>query len=232
MIKMNMNPHNICTLDPKSNCISCKNNFKIDCKFNIKHTILSMLLIYSFLIISLFGLFFIGLITGIWWMLITYIIFIFLFFIVIEPRVTCSHCPYYAERRLRFKCTGNMITPKIWKYHPEPINNYEKAITFIGFVFLGAFPIFSEIFGIWFYYSNGLSIFNQSFFGLIIILISTILTCTIFYMVFFLVYCPRCINFSCFFNKVPKSIVDEYLKKNPIIRRAWEKNGYKLNTKK
>jgi len=232
MVMMNRNPYNICTFDPKSNCKSCTNNNKIDCKFNIKYTILSMLVINSFLIISIFGLFYLGLITGIWWMLIVYVIFVFLFFILIEPRVTCSHCPYYAERRLRFKCTGNMITPKLWKYHPEPINNSEKAVTFTGFVFLGAFPIFSELFGIWFFYSNGFSLFNQSFFALIVILISTILTCTIFYTLFLSVYCQRCVNFSCYFNKVPKEIVDEYLKKNTVIRKAWEKNGYHLINKK
>ncbi len=232
MVKMNRNPYNICTIDPKSNCISCKNNYKIDCKFNIKHTILSILVINSFLIISLLGLFYIGMITGIWWMLILYIIFTLLFFILIEPRVTCSHCPYYAERRLCFNCTGNMITPKIWKYNPEPINKYEKAVTFNGFIFLGAFPIFSELFGIWFLYSNGFNFLNHSFFGLILILISTTLTCTIFYALFLLLYCPRCVNFSCYFNKVPKLIVDEYLKKNPVIRKAWEKKGYKINTKR
>ena len=232
MVKMNKNPYNICTLDPKSNCISCKNINKIDCKFNIKHTILSMLVINSFLIISLFSLFYIGMITRIWWIPLIYITYILLFFILIEPRVTCSHCPYYAERRLRFKCTGNMITPKIWKYHPEPINKYEKAITFIGFVFLAAFPILSELFGIWFLYSNGFNFFNQSFLVLIFILISTTLTCIIFYAAFLLLYCPRCINFSCYFNKVPKIIIDEYLKKNPVIRKAWEKNGYELNIKR
>ena len=231
MIKMNRNPYNICTLDPKSNCISCNNNYKIDCKFNIKHAILSMLIVNSFLIISIIGLFFIGIVTGIWWMLITFVIFIFLFFIVIQPRVTCSHCPYYAEGRLRSNCTGNLITPKIWKYHPEPINIYEKAVTIIGFIFLGAFPIFSELFGIWFFYYNGFNIFNQSFLGLIFIFISTILTCIIFFALFLLIYCPRCINFSCYFNKVPKTIVDEYLKKNPFIRKVWEKNGYKFNNK-
>lgn len=229
---MNRNPYNICTLDPKSNCVSCKNNFKIHCKFNIKHTIISMLVINSFLIISLFSLFYVGLITGEWQMLIIYIIFILLFFILIEPRVTCSHCPYYSERRLRFNCTGNMITPKIWKYHPEPINKYEKAITLFGFIFLGAFPLFSELFGIWFLYSNDFNFLDNSFFALVLFLISTILTLTIFYTVFLLLYCPRCVNFSCYFNKVPKLIVDEYLKKNPVFRNAWEKNGYKLDTKR
>ena len=225
---MNRNPYNICTLDQNSNCTKCKNNNKIHCKLNIKHTILSMFVIGLFLTVSIIGLFYIGIITGIWWMLIIFIIFTFLFFVVIESRITCSQCPYYAEKRLRFNCTGNMVTPKIWKYNPDPINKYEKTVTFIGFVFLGSFPIFSELFGMWYFHSNGFDIFDQSFLGLVFILISTIVSCILFFAVFLLIYCPRCINFSCLFNKVPKSIVDEYLKKNPVIRKAWEKNERKF----
>ena len=41
--------------------------------------------------------------------------------------------------------------------------------------------------------------------------------------------CARCINFSCVFNHVPKEVVDDFLKKNPIMKEAWEKTGYKLN---
>jgi len=229
---MNRNPYKLCTLNPKSNCHNCKNKDKIDCRFNIKHTIVSMLVVGSFLIVSVMGLFYIGRVTGLWWILLVFIIYIGLFFILIAPRITCSHCPYYAEKRLRFHCTGNMLTPKIWKYHPEPINKYEKAVTVIGFAFLGAFPIFSELYGIWFFYANGFNILDPAVLGLIIIFIATILTCILFFAVFLLLYCPRCINFSCFFNKVPKSIVDEYLKKNPVIRKAWEKSGYDLNSTK
>jgi hypothetical protein len=191
-----------------------------------------MIVVGLFLIVSIIGLFYVSSATGIWWILIIFIFFIFLFFVVIEPRVTCSHCPYYAEKRLRFNCTGNMFIPKIWKYHPEPINKYEKVVTLIGFLFLGLFPIFFELFGVWYFYSIGFNILNRSFLGLVIILTSTVIMCIIFFAFFILIYCPRCINFSCFFNKVPKSIVDEYLRKNPVIRKAWEKNGYFIRTVK
>ena len=109
------------------------------------------------------SLYYLGKETGIWWIFLIFIFFIFLFFIIIEPRVTCCHCPYYAEKRIRFRCTGNIILPKIWKYRPEPINKYEKVVTFIGFAFLGLFPIFAEIFGLWYFYSNGVNIFDLSF---------------------------------------------------------------------
>ena len=120
-----------------------------------------------------------------------------------------------------------MILPKIWKYHPEPITKYEKVVTIAGFIFLGAYPIFAELYGIWYFHSNSIKNFDLSLLGLVFIFIATIILCIFFYSVFLLLFCPRCINFSCFFNRVPKSIVDEYLKKNPLIRNAWEKHGYK-----
>ena len=42
--------------------------------------------------------------------------------------------------------------------------------------------------------------------------------------------CAQCVNFSCIFNRVPKVIVDDYLKKDPIMNDAWERDGYKLAT--
>ena len=41
--------------------------------------------------------------------------------------------------------------------------------------------------------------------------------------------CPSCLNFSCPLNQVPKRTVDEFLKRNPVMREAWEKAGYEIN---
>jgi hypothetical protein len=41
-------------------------------------------------------------------------------------------------------------------------------------------------------------------------------------------FCSKCVNFSCPLNHVPKSMVDEYLERNPVMKEAWEKSGYKL----
>ena len=43
--------------------------------------------------------------------------------------------------------------------------------------------------------------------------------------------CLRCVNFSCPFNRVPKNVVDGFLKENPKMRKAWEKKGYRLGPK-
>jgi hypothetical protein len=41
--------------------------------------------------------------------------------------------------------------------------------------------------------------------------------------------CAKCINFSCPLNRVPKEVVDDFLNRNPIMKKAWEKAGYRLN---
>ena len=228
MIKINRNPYNICTLNPNSNCNNCKNNRKIDCKFNIKHSIRSMTIIFSFIITSTIGLYYISLLIQNLWILIIFLIYIFLLFIIIEPFVTCSHCPFYAEKRFRFNCTGNILTPKIWKYNTKPINKYEQAITLVAFIIFYAYPILSEIYGLWHLYENGYSITSQTFLILSFIFLLNMIICVIFIYLFLLVYCPKCINFSCIFNRVPKSNVDEYLNKNPIIKEAWKNSGYKF----
>jgi hypothetical protein len=40
--------------------------------------------------------------------------------------------------------------------------------------------------------------------------------------------CPRCVNFSCPLNRVPKAVVDEYLRRNPVMRGAWEQSGWQI----
>ena len=42
-------------------------------------------------------------------------------------------------------------------------------------------------------------------------------------------YCSQCVNFSCPLNTVPKATVDAYLRKNRVMREAWEQDGYQLD---
>jgi hypothetical protein len=41
--------------------------------------------------------------------------------------------------------------------------------------------------------------------------------------------CTDCINFSCPLNRVSKSVRNEFIKRNIIIKRAWEEAGYKID---
>ena len=49
-----------------------------------------------------------------------------------------------------------------------------------------------------------------------------------FFLVLWANNCPRCVNFSCPFNKAPKELVDAYLMMNPEMKEAWIKEGYEL----
>jgi hypothetical protein len=42
-------------------------------------------------------------------------------------------------------------------------------------------------------------------------------------------FCTSCVNFSCPLNKVSKPIIDEYLRKNDVMREAWERSGWQLD---
>jgi hypothetical protein len=218
---MDTNPFKICTLNHNSNCKGCNINGKLDCKLDKKQQKKSMISVFNFVIIAIIGLIFTGFITGIWGLLLVFIIFIGLFFFVIEPKINCSHCPYYAENTRFMNCPGNNFFPKLWKYNPKPIKSIEKTGSIFGFAFMGLFPLISEIYGLWFVYSNNLSFTQNINLGLIIFLILTIISYFIFISFFLISFCPRCINFSCKLNRVPKELVDEYLKKNPVIKDAW-----------
>ncbi len=221
---MNRNPYNICTLDPNSNCNKCKNKGKLDCKLDKNQQKISMKTVFSFIIIATFGLIITGKITNFWWLLLIYIIFIVLFFFIIEIKLNCSHCPYYAENKKFLNCPGNNFFPKIWKYNPKPISPIEKFGSFLGFAFLGCFPIASELYCIWFILSIDPNSNIYKILGSLVILITTIISYLVFISLFLLKFCPKCINFSCQFNKVPKDLVDEYMKRNPVIRDAWKKS--------
>lgn len=220
---MNKNPFNICTFNSNSNCNECKNQDKLDCKLDKNQQKISMLAVSSSLIIGVFGLIITGLIIGNWQILILYIVFIFLFFFVIEIRLTCTHCPYYAEKSRHLDCPGNNIFPKIWKFRPEPMNRYEKFGSTFGFILISAIPLLSQLYSIWFFLSNNPNASWVLIIALFGVLIATILSFLMFYSLFLLTFCQRCINFSCQFNKVPKDLVNEYLKRNPVIKNAWEK---------
>ena len=220
---MNKNPFNICTFKTDSKCNECKNQDKLDCKLDKNQQKMSMLVIFSSLLIGAIGLILAGLITDNWWILIFYIAFILLFFFVIENRITCSHCPYYAEKSIRLNCPGNNIFPKIWQFHPEPMNIYEKIGSTVGFVIIGATPLISQIYSIWSILSNNPDASWIIIIALIGLLLATILIFLLFYTLFLFNFCRRCINFSCHFNKVPRELVKEYLKRNPVIEKAWKK---------
>jgi hypothetical protein len=218
---MAKNNAGLCTFDSNAPCSTCGNKGEIFCKPDENKVIVSHLLEGSFVLMAMFGTGVISVLFGTIWPMLVFAIFSALFFLVIQPRITCSHCPYYAEDRFFLHCTENHFSPKIWRYHPEPITLWEKIGTVVGFTFLGAYPVLVELYGIYVLWMNHSD--SVALLGVIGVFIGTMLTLTLFYVVFFLLYCPHCVNFSCVFNKVPEEYVQRYLERNPIIQQAWKR---------
>ena len=210
---------NLCTFDPNAPCSTCGNNGKIFCKPDENKVIVSHLLEGSFIIMAVLGTGLTSILIGSLWPVFVFSIFSALFFLVIQPRITCSHCPYYAEDRIFLHCTENHFSPKIWRYHPERITHWEKIGTVIGFAFLGMFPLIVELYGVFVFWISNPDLI--SLFSVAGVFVGTLLTLALFYVVFFLLYCPHCVNFSCVFNKVPEEYAQRYLERNPVIKRAW-----------
>jgi hypothetical protein len=228
--KMNSkNPHNTCTWDEKADCEGCDIKGKLACKWDKK--ILSGFhgIAWPPLIMAVFGIVVVGFLTGVWWPLIAYVVYFFLMFGFFEIRFLCSHCPYYAEGGKVLHCLANHGSFKFWRYHPEPLNRFEKFMMYflISTVFF-VFPLLVLGYGIWIlsinYETHGLI----ALLGVIGIAIAVIVSSFSFYSTLRIFYCNRCVNFSCPLNTVPKQTIDEYLRKNDVIREAWEKSGWQL----
>ena len=165
---------------------------------------------------------FTGLLTENWLFLIAYGVFIVLFFTIIEMRILCRHCPYYAREGRTIHCHANEGLPRLWKYDPKPLNKLEKLLFILCIIFLGVFPIVTEVYGIWWIYNDYARYGYFVALGLIGITITTTITLIVWLIGLRLFFCPNCVNFSCPLNRVPRNLVDAYLEKNPIMKKAWK----------
>lgn len=221
---------NNCTWDMQVDCTSCQIDGKLACKWDKKILGAFHGISLPTVILALMGMVMVGFITRAWWPLISYIVYFVVIFNVFEIRFLCSHCPYYAEDGKVLHCLANHGSLKIWRYHPEPMNQFEKfmmhfLLTTVFFVF----PLSVSGYGIGylvFNYSNyGLS----ALLGLIGIFIGTLASSLSFLNSLKQFFCTRCMNFSCPLNTVSKPVIDAYLRKNDVMRRAWIKSGWQLD---
>jgi hypothetical protein len=224
------NPHNICTWDERSDCANCGIQGELHCKWDKK-------ILHGFyatslppIAIAIFGMVVVGILTGAWWMLIAYVIYIPLMLGIFETRFLCSHCPYYAEDSKTLHCLANHGNPKIWRYRPGPLNRLEKLMMVslaIAMIFFLA-PLVVEGYGIWFVAVNYAEYGLISLMGLVGIMVASLLAGVSFVLVLKTFFCNTCVNFSCPMNTVPKTVIDEYLKKNDVMRKAWEESGWSI----
>ncbi|MHA1953134.1 MAG: hypothetical protein ACW96U_04220, partial [Candidatus Heimdallarchaeaceae archaeon] len=137
-----------CIAREDSNCIECELNGELICfvdkKFANKFTIGNIL--YRLLAIEIF--IFSGLLIGHWWMLISYVSTVLITFLIIEPRLLCSHCPFYEKEGKCLKCWALRGMPKLWRFRPGPINGTEKTLMLILGSFIDLFPFLGSIWGI------------------------------------------------------------------------------------
>ena len=199
--------HNICIWKDTSECNDCLIKGELICHFQKKYLLSFIALFLTFAITAFFGV----ILAGFGSFLLGWIGFWLLFFEFWEIRILCSHCPYYAEEGRTLHCIANYSSLKIWKYHPEPMNLFEKIQLLIGFVILVGYPLIFLIIG-----------------GEFIFLMVTIIEILIFFSFLIVKRCGSCVNFSCPFNHVKKEVIDCFLKKNPVMRKAWEVTGYKI----
>jgi hypothetical protein len=226
----NKNPHNICTWDEQADCASCGIQGELHCKWDRK--ILSGFYATSLppIIIAIFGMVIVGILTSTWWMLIAYVIYIPVMLGFFETRFLCSHCPYYAEDSKILHCLANHGNPKLWRYRPGPMNRLERfmlVFLVVAMIFFFA-PLAVEGYGIWFIAVNYAEYGLISLLGLVGITAASLLTGVSFIGVLKTFFCSRCVNFSCPMNTVPKTAIDEYLKKNDVMRKAWEESGWSI----
>lgn len=216
----------VCTWEEEKKCLDCELKEKLDCRWE-KSLLLRFYKGTSFAIIpAVLAFILVGLFVS-WIPLLVYLIFWIFFFGFFEIRVLCSHCPYYAEEGRILHCLANHGTIKVWKYHPEPINTFEKLGFLAGALFFVSFPLLTEFIGI-------IIFWNQEDKLILILILIVLAAVSLFGGIYFFYVlqrkiCPKCINFSCPLNKVPKELVDAYLKRNPIMREAWETSGYRLD---
>ncbi|MEJ2252582.1 MAG: hypothetical protein P8Y97_23340 [Candidatus Lokiarchaeota archaeon] len=136
------------------------------------------------------------------------------FFAIWESRMICNHCPYYANNEERvLHCPTDRGKPKTGKYSPGPLNLSEKIQFIIGAVILMGFPI-------------PFLILASQFVPMLLYGIGVV----VWVILIQLKVCTDCLNFSCPLNRVPKRVKNDFIIRNPVIKKAWEEAGYKINS--
>ena len=187
---------------PNDTCNNCNIQAKVNCKFNFTQLFKFYAISLPSFIIGGFFLYNYQVSAFYNWLLV-----IGLFFLVIEIRVLCSHCPHYEKSSYFLSCWANYGAPKLWKYRPGPMNYLEKLILISGFFIVWRYPIIYIV-------------FHRNW----AVLILYIILATMFFFVLRMKNCVQCINLSCPLNNVDAETKSQFLNKNPEIQKHWENN--------
>ncbi|MFW9965665.1 MAG: hypothetical protein ACFFEA_00790 [Candidatus Thorarchaeota archaeon] len=209
--QLEKNPFNICIWKPKEECGNCSLHNEIHCEMHRSDTLMFAGSAMLFFIPSIGGMLY----GGMWLWVIGYFIYWAIFFELWENRVLCSHCPFYAENGGQghtLHCYANYGLYKTWPYNPSPMSRSHQIQFLVALVIFAGYPI------------PFLILSNQLLF-----LGFTIMGIGVWLSVLKFKICPRCLNFSCPLNSVPKEIVDAFLRRNPVMMKSWIESGYELS---
>ena len=137
-----------CVADPESNCEDCDLNGEFLCNFEKSFSNKFLMGNIAYRVIALSILFLAGGILNQYWLVISYLVGLILIFGVLEPRLLCSHCPYYQKSGRTLKCWALQGMPKLWEYRAGPITRIEKNIMLILGMYVDLFPIVGIVWGI------------------------------------------------------------------------------------
>jgi hypothetical protein len=201
------NPYNVCTWRDAAECQGCPVNDRLKCRFRWGHAAWFSGHFIPIAIVALVGMIRGG--YGIY--LLGWLGFMLFFFNVWETHILCRHCPYYAERGSTLHCIANYSSLKLWAYNPKPMSRSEQIQFLIGAIIIVGYPFPFLILG------------EQYLLALIgtvavVVPVWSLLRTT----------CARCVNFSCPLNRVPKPVIDAFLDRNPVMREAWIKAGWRI----
>ena len=200
MSGMFLDPHKPLVTCSAASCEGCAVSKDLVCHFNRKQlTHFFLIMIPAFLLggsaILASGLvqllIWVGLIVG--------------YFLFLEIRVMCSHCPHYAEKGASLQCWANYGAPRLWKYRPGPMSRMETFLFFAGLGPVILYPLtFFIINGMW---------FSMILFAMMI---------TGSYLTMRNLMCNHCMNFACPLNIVGKDVRQKFFDRNPIVAEAWQ----------
>lgn len=209
------NPHDICIWADPAGCAGCEIRGELQCHWEKKYTAwfaVGMLVIIGAEIVGFVRAARAGAGWAVFGAVAGQIAYALVFFLLWEPKMLCRHCPYYAEGDTRtLHCYANAGFPLREPFYPAPMTRSEQlqfavgALLFVGYPFVALLLL-------------------QQWGAAVGALVGIVA----WYLILLLVICPRCVNFSCPFNRVPRAVRDAFLRRNPGMRAAWEAAGYEI----
>ena len=215
----------ICVADPDADCDNCSLKDRILCRFEKALADKFLVGNISYRVLATAIALVVGIHTGQWWMAPFYVGFVLLTFLIVEPRLLCSHCPHYAKEGRTLRCWALRGMPKLWKYHPEPASALEKRTMLIFGGVIDLAPIAFALYGFYVLLLDWLA-------GSVnLIILASLVGLTLVFFALAAAFdrmlrggaCKICTNFSCGMNKVPDDLRREFLEKNPTMKEAWER---------